>query len=246
MPAPRFEKKFYILPRNIGFAYTLLRQVCRPDMEFPKDRVNSLYFDTPDLEQYEWSASGQSRKDKVRVRWYGETRQETGEIPAFLELKSRQGFASSKQRRRLLVAASQLELSQLVKGIVSKTTLTETLAGFGYFPDKLLQPIILITYLRYRFHEILTGVRVSLDYDIRASVVAPDLGRPTLAGEIALPGGVIEVKGPTLALPLTLRRMKLMEVDWSRFSKYSSCLDAYFETPGSVAQASPSGRIVEF
>jgi hypothetical protein len=29
----RFERKFAILPRNIGFAYTLLRQVCRPDRE---------------------------------------------------------------------------------------------------------------------------------------------------------------------------------------------------------------------
>jgi hypothetical protein len=223
-----------------------LRQVCRPDREFPRDRVTSLYFDTPDLEQYEWSSSGQSRKDKVRIRWYGDVRQETGEIPVFIELKSRQGFAATKQRRRLLVPASQLELSQLVKGIVSKTTLIETLAGFGYFPDNPLQPIILISYLRYRFNEILAGVRTSLDYDIRASIVAPDLGRPTLTGEINLPGGVIEVKSPSLTLPVTLRRIKLMDVDWSRFSKYGSCLDAYFETPGSVAHASPSGRILEF
>jgi hypothetical protein len=208
--------------------------------------VQSLYFDTPDLEQYAWSSSGQLRKDKVRIRWYCDIRQEKGDVPVFIELKSRQGFATNKQRRRLLVPVSRLELPQLVKGIVSKTTLMETLAGFRYFPDKPLQPVILISYLRYRFNEILTGERVSLDYDIRASMVAPDLGRPTLTGEISLPGGVIEVKGPSLSLPVTLRRMKLMDVDWSRFSKYGSCLDAYFETPGSVAQASPSGRMVEF
>jgi hypothetical protein len=40
--------------------------------------------------------------------------------------------------------------------------------------------------------------------------------------------------------------MKLMDVDWSRFSKYGSCLDVYFDAPGSVARSSPSGRIVEF
>jgi hypothetical protein len=245
-PAQRFERKFYILPRNIGFAYTLLRQVCRPDKEYPRDRVHSLYFDTVDLDQYERSVSGEFRKDKVRIRWYGDSHQETGDIPVFLELKSRQGFASSKQRRRLLIPSSQLEMSQLVRGIVSKTTLIETLAGFGHFPDKPLKPIILITYQRYRFNEILTGIRVSFDHDIRASVVAPELGRLTLAGEITLPGGVIEVKGPTLALPATLRRMKLMDVDWSRFSKYGSCLDVYFDAPGSVARSSPSGRIVEY
>ncbi len=178
----------------------------------------------------------------MRIRWYAENH--TGEIPVFIELKTRQGFASSKQRRRLLVPASQLEPAQLVKAIVSKTTLSETLAGFGHFPEKPLQPIILITYQRYRFNEILTGVRVSFDYDIRASIVNTSLG--IHEGEIRLTGGVIEVKGPTLELPLTLRRMKVMDVDWSRFSKYGSCLDAFFTQPGSVARSSPAGRLVEY
>ena len=224
----------------------MLRQVCRSDKEYPQGLVHSLYFDSADLDQYERSASGEYRKDKVRIRWYGNSHQAASEIPVFLELKSRQGFASSKQRRRFLVPTPQLETAQLVKGIVSKTTLIETLAGFGHFPDKPLKPIIAITYQRYRFNEILTGIRVSFDHDIRASVVAPELGHHSIAGEITLPGGVIEVKGPTLALPVTLRRMKLLDVDWSRFSKYGSCLDVYFATPGSVASSSPSGRVVEF
>ncbi len=165
-------------------------------------------------------------------------------MPVYLELKSRQGFASSKQRRRLTVPAMQLEAAGLAGGIVSRTTLLETLAGFGYFPEKPLQPVILITYLRYRFNEVLTGTRVSFDRDIRARAVALAPGRPALSGEIVLPGGVIEVKGPTLSLPLTLRSIKLLDVDWSRFSKYGSCLDAYFATPGSVGRASPSGRLI--
>ena len=180
----------------------------------------------------------------MRIRWYVDNPQDTGEIPVYIELKSRQGFASSKQRRRMLVPASQLESPGLARGIVSKTTLLETLAGFGYFLEKPLQPVILITYLRYRFNEVLTGDRVSFDRDIRARAVATAPGHPSLSGEISLPGGVIEVKGPTLSLPPTLRSMKLLDVDWSRFSKYGSCLDAYFSGPGSVGRASPSGKIV--
>ena len=174
-PGQRFERKFYIVPQNIDFAYALLRQFCRPDAEFPRDVVHSLYFDTVDLDQYERSASGEFRKDKVRLRWYGDV-PKTGEVPVFIEVKSRQGFASSKQRRRLLVPTSQLDLSQLHNGIVSKTLLAETLAGFGHFPEKPLQPIILISYLRYRFNEIMTGERVSFDRDIRASMVNPSPG----------------------------------------------------------------------
>jgi hypothetical protein len=232
------------VPANLTFAYALVRQVCRPDPEYPRDTVHSLYFDTPDLDQYEKSASGEYRKDKVRIRWYVENPDETGEIPIFIELKSRQGFASSKQRRRLLVPPKQLEPSGLAAGIVGKTTLLETLAGFGHFPEKPLQPVILITYLRYRFNEVLTGVRVSFDRDIRARAVALTPGRAASSGEISLPGGVIEVKGPTLSLPPTLQRIKYLDVDWSRFSKYGSCLDAYFTAPGSVGRFSPSGKLI--
>ena len=238
----RFERKFAVLPRNIGFAYTLLRQVCRPDREYPRDRVNTLYFDTPDLDQYERSASGDFRKNKVRIRWYGENIDEQGETPVFLELKSRQGFASSKQRQRFLVPSQRLEPANLSRGILDKTTITQTLARFGHFPEKPLQPIILISYQRYRLNEMLTGVRVSFDQYIRASMVAPELGYRER--EIRLSAGVIEVKGPSLELPFTLRRMRLLDVDWSRFSKYGNCLDAYFSEPGSVARLSPSGRII--
>jgi hypothetical protein len=229
------------MPANIGLAYCFLRQVCRPDKEYPKDRVHSLYFDTADLEQYERSASGDFRKNKVRIRWYGDNIEEQGEVPVYLELKSREGFASSKQRRKFTVPSLFLKPVNLNRGILDKVTILQTLAEFGHFLEKPLKPIILISYLRYRLNEMQTGVRVSFDYDIRASIVAPELGRQE--GEIRLPNGVIEVKGPSLELPITLRRMRLLDVDWSRFSKYGSCLDAYFSEPGSVARFSPSGRV---
>jgi hypothetical protein len=243
MPAPRFERKFTILPANIGLAYTLLRQVCRPDREYPEDRVCSLYFDTADLDQYERSAAGDHRKDKVRIRWYGESHNhQIGEVSVYLELKTRLGFASSKQRRKLTVPAQLLQPVNLSRGITDRTTLLQTLADFGHFPEKPLEPVILISYRRCRFNEMQTGVRVSFDHDIRALMVSPKLGRRER--EIRLPNGVIEVKGPSLELPATLRYMRLMDVDWSRFSKYGSCLDAFFTEPGSVARFWPSGRLI--
>ncbi len=239
----RFERKFSVLPRNTGFALTMLRQFCRPDREYPRDRVNSLYFDSVDLDQYERSASGEFKKDKVRIRWYGDSADGRKEIPVYVERKIREGFASSKQRRQLSVPAERLEPANLGSGIISKTELMATLGGFGYFPEKPLKPVILISYRRYRFNEMQTGVRVSFDRDIKASAVAWELGRRD--GAIRLRGGVIEVKGPTLELPVTLRRMRLLDTDWSRFSKYGSCLDAHFTEPGSLARFSPSGKNVE-
>lgn len=241
--APRIERKFFLFPRNIGFAYTLLRQVCRPDSEYPEGLVNSLYFDTPDLDQYTRSSSGEFRKDKVRIRWYDKIEDYQGTVPVFLELKTRQGFSSSKQRQRFLVPAQQLDIDRLAAGIIDKPTLVDTLAGFGHYPEKPLQPVITISYWRYRLTEMMTGVRVCLDYSIRSTLVARQLGY----GErnLQLRGGVTEVKGPSWDLPLTLRRMKLLDTDWSRFSKYGYCIESHMSRPSSVARLWPSGRFIE-
>lgn len=242
-PTQRFERKFFVWPRNIGFAYTLLRQICRPDSEYPEGLVSSLYFDNADLEQYTRSASGDLKKDKVRIRWYDELEDYQETVPVFIELKKRQGFASIKQRERLLVPAHKLELAHLGSGIVSKTELIETIARFGYYPELPLRPIIKISYFRYRFNEMLTGTRVSFDYNIRSSMIAPELGNRER--ELRLAGAVIEVKGPTIELPITLRRMKRLDTDWSRFSKYGYCVDSHLSEPGTVGRLWPSGRMLE-
>jgi hypothetical protein len=242
-PTQRLERKFFILPRNIGFAYTLLRQICRADTEYPEGKVNSLYFDTTDLDEYLKSESGDFSKDKVRIRWYDETEKLNGMVPVFLELKSRQGFASSKQRMQFNIPAYLLKKVNLGKGIIDKTKLIDTLAEFGYFHEKSLRPIIKVSYYRYRFNEIFTGTRVSLDYNICSTMIAPDLG--FRERELKLPGGVIEVKGQKMELPETLRKIKLLDTDWSRFSKYSLSIDAHLNEPGSVARLWPSGRMIE-
>jgi len=242
-PDQRFERKFFVVPKNIGLAYALLRQICLPDREYPEGRINTLYFDTTDLEQYTRSESGDFRKDKVRIRWYGEVGPEQDTVPVFLELKSREGFVSKKKRLKLEVPAERLDRAGIRSGIIDRRVLIDTIASFGHYPELPLRPIIVISYWRYRFGEMLTGVRVSLDYRIRSTMVARELGYGER--EIPLPGGVVEVKGPTVELPRTLRRMKLLDTDWSRFSKYGYCVDSHLSDPGSVGRVWPSGRMPE-
>lgn len=64
----RVEQKFFFPPERAVWALALLRRTCRKDVQHPADQVNSLYFDTPDLDQYERSDSGDYAKDKVRIR----------------------------------------------------------------------------------------------------------------------------------------------------------------------------------
>lgn len=237
----RLERKFFVPPRKIDFTYALLRQFCRLDSEYPQEQINSLYFDTEDLEQYERSSSGEYRKNKVRIRWYHTLDDYREEVPVFLELKSREGFSSSKQRNKLSVVKRDLDPNTLHRGIVSATTLNDTIASFGYFTEMPLRPVIVISYWRCRFTEILTGTRVTLDYNIGSTMVKRSLGYGERSLKLA--GGVIEVKGQKLELPATLRHLRLLDIDWSRFSKYSSCLDSHLLHPGTQARLWPSGRI---
>ncbi len=248
----RVEQKFFVAPNRMIMTLALLRRVCRWDPQYPEEQINSLYFDTPDLEQHEDSAAGQFAKSKVRIRWYGaeydphgmrggspEVSGEGTAVPVWLELKNRRGFASTKQRWSLDVPAVALGPEALAAGIVPNVMLTNTMAGFGFFAAKRLCPVVAVSYWRWRFVEPRSGFRVAFDAHIRSSVVMPGLGR----GErgLELPGAVIEVKGPTADVPAGLRQLSGLGTSWTRFSKYSSCVDAHASDLCSVSRLWPSG-----
>jgi hypothetical protein len=238
----RFERKYYILPKDIGLAYGLLRQICLPSQEYHSEQINSLYFDTPYLDQHERSISGDYAKDKVRIRWYGETDHLEGIQNVFLELKSRRGFSSTKQRCHLHIPVGSLSSNNIRKGIVSQKLLVDTLMRFDYFPSDMLVPIVQISYWRYRFNEITTDQRITLDIRVHSRIMNPVFYQGLK--KLELPGAIIEIKGREMELPVALRKMKLLNTDWSRYSKYSACLEAYNDRPGAVGYLSPSGRIL--
>ncbi len=256
----RVEQKFFILPQREVMALALLQRTCRPDPLHPLDQVNSLYFDTFDLDQHERSDAGDFAKDKVRIRWYGQEHDphETNggadpsavkrarisdtaseDVPVWLELKSRRGFVSTKQRLPLSVPPEALAFGALGRGILPNRVLAETVAGFGHFARGHLRPVIAISYWRLRFVEPGTGFRISIDSHIRSSVVMLGVG----IGErgLELPGMVVEVKGPLFDVPLPLLPLAEIGSSWTRYSKYSSNLDAHAATRGGVSRLWPSG-----
>lgn len=240
----RLERKFYLPPATVDLARGLLRHTCLVDREFGSEQINSLYFDTPDLDQHERSCSGDFRKDKIRIRWYGGDEDRDGMQTVFLELKSREGFASTKQRLETQVQAEVLSPARLGQGIVPRSLLRDTLASFGFFPGEPIIPVVRISYWRYRFVEVMTGQRVSLDCHIRSTMIMVAPGWCNGEKDLELPGAALEIKGQDVELPVTLGRMRMLGLDWGRFSKYSACIDSHIETTGAVGRLSPSGRLV--
>ncbi len=246
----RVEQKFFILPQRYDTALALLRRTCRQDPEYWVGQVNSLYFDTPDLDQHQRSDAGEFNKDKIRIRWYGEecdphrvdcSEQSDRPVRVWLERKSRFGFASTKQRVCLTVAAHKLAHGALPQGILPQATLMQTVASFGFFTHAPLVPVIAISYWRYRFVEPETGFRISIDSRIRSSLVMPGLGRGERALE--LPGAIVEVKGARFDVPRSLRDIAEIGSSWTRYSKYSSSIEAHQSRRGSVSRLWPNGMM---
>ncbi len=239
----RIERKFYIEPQKVELVRGLLNVRCRPDAAFPAEQINSLYFDSDELEQYERSQSGDFLKHKVRLRWYGSEPEMLDMMQTvFLELKSREGFASRKQRLEMKVPTKKLFPPYIEEGVISGNLLTELLARFGYFPVEPLRPVIQISYFRYRYRDIWGEMSIALDCNIRSVMMRPcgDDG-----GRLALTGAVLEIKGKSMEVPLPLKKLGALGIGWSRFSKYSACIDAHRDQPGSSGWLSPAGLNVK-
>lgn len=237
----RFERKFFVPPSKIAFARSLLSHICLKDSKYPQGIINSLYFDTPDLEHFQKSDEGDYERNKIRIRWYDSPPDMEGVAPVYLELKAKKGFASRKKRRKILVSAEQLKRIQANNTVLNGNVISRTLSEFGYYTDKHLLPVVLITYERFRFTEILTGTRVSFDWKISSSLTAPSLGHNEVC--LMLEGGIVEIKGPAMDIPKSLRSLGILGIDWTRFSKYAGCLESQMEKPGTVGRFWPSGRI---
>jgi hypothetical protein len=250
----RMEHKYFISPDAAVRALALLRRSCRYDPEFPQEQINSLYFDSPDLDQHERSLAGDLVRSKIRIRWYGDrvgphatpggedaasACKGSDKVRVWVELKSRCGFASTKQRRTVKVPVERLALPALRQGILEPHALEQIMTEFSFCSARRLCPIAAISYWRHRFVEPCSGSRVSLDSHIRSTVVVPGLGRGERGLELA--GAVLEVKGAGFVLPTQLLALAELGASWTRFSKYSASLDAHLEGLDDVARVWPSG-----
>lgn len=236
----RLERKFYLPESKIAFAAQMLAHGCPADRKYPRGEIHSLYFDTEDLDHFEDSEQGSRQRKKVRIRWYDRVSEGTQAVPVFLELKSKTGYAGIKQRKSIEVSPPRLRVSVLRDGVLPYPLILQTLAEFGYYPRDLLIPTILISYHRLRFTDLTTGARVSLDWNIRSTLIAPMLD--CREGSLRMEGGVIEIKGRTMDLSPSLEPLRFLETDWSRYSKYACCLQSQLEETGSLGRLLPSGR----
>ncbi|MCZ6546135.1 MAG: VTC domain-containing protein [Chloroflexi bacterium] len=217
---PHLEAKYAYSAGDRHLLIASLAVHCVPDLRYPEGQVNSLYYDTPGRTLLAEKVNSDYIKTKVRLRWYGAV--EAGRkqmIPAYVEIKSKEGTLRNKRRKRVDVSARLL-----VEGEESLGELQDFVRHayeLGCPVRGPLFPMIVIRYTRMRFIEPRSGARLSLDSDIRFSCVNQQFYPPVPA--LTLPGGVLEVKSRTGKLPEGLSVIRNLIRKKDSFSKYEEC-----------------------
>ncbi len=169
------ERKFTAHSLDADRALALVRHFCVPHPDYPSGRVNSIYFDTPDLAAFKEKFDGDRLKRKYRLRWYDTGREPAKDsLTAFLEIKYRIGSARDKRRHRLQADAAWLRSAPL-----NDPSLVRFLRQMApQLQDNIplrLRPAICIVYDRHRFVCYRTGLTVCIDFCIEAVRINPDL-----------------------------------------------------------------------
>lgn len=213
------EEKFILPAARSQAALGLLRLGLRPDPQYPRGIVHSVYFDTPDWKHLGEKVGGNFHKSKLRVRWYGSFAEDIPEGGSWVEVKVRLGSARSKLRLPVGPSAELLARTPLTDPMFQ--SLKSALGELGVPVSGNLRPVFEISYRRHRFVDPLDGDRISLDSGIKVTRVNSRVCHGFLG--LTLPMAVIEIKGPGGRLPRVLRRDRRLNLRRSSFSKYELC-----------------------
>jgi len=213
------ETKFVIFN---GLAHKIvewLRCRCRPDGEFPAGIVSSIYFDSRDWRFLAEKVNSDYLKTKVRIRWYQDIDSLQVYEASFMEVKYRIGCTRRKIRVRsphsgAWLSGIGMDSSQLIG-------LPDLLMQEGVCLPGPLFPVFQITYKRRRFIEPVSGMRLSIDYDIHVPKVNPAM--LSRFNPFHLRNAVFETKGDRADLPETLYPLTAMGCIKESFSKYITC-----------------------
>jgi VTC domain len=220
---PRYERKF--VPVGVGprALATLLRFHPAGFREaYPARRVNSLYFEQPDLSSYLESMDGARDRTKLRLRWYGATFGAVAE--PVLELKIKRGWVGTKRRFRIEPFTAEKDLAP--------DRLRDLLRRSALPPDVRVRlaaarPALVNSYQRSYWISADRRFRITIDTDIEVYEVGRRLrvpARPALDPDSV----IVELKYDLDADDDAPRITNALPFRLSKSSKYVSGMDQLF------------------
>jgi SPX domain protein involved in polyphosphate accumulation len=158
----RHELKFTTKSSEIDHLKTWL--VCHPtgfSTEYQPRTVNSIYFDNFDLDSFQENLSGTSSRAKVRLRWYGDTRDPK---TAVLELKLKRNMLGWKITDQ--VNFKSLKLSKMCWPELFKLLKQQIKPDLAFHLALNTFPVIMVRYQRDYFLSQNKKYRATIDKNI--------------------------------------------------------------------------------
>ena len=124
----------------------------------PCRQINSLYYDTINLDSYQESIEGTSFRTKRRIRWYGS---EENKVPATLEFKKKLSYKSYKilWRNIFTISRNRRCWDEFVVSQGKQDSTRKLLSN--------VFPTSLISYFRSYFISFDGKIRITLDKDLK-------------------------------------------------------------------------------
>ncbi len=150
--------------------------------QFRDREVHSIYFSNALHYPINAHKSDHYSRSKLRLRWY-----DNGHEGAWLELKQREGNYGSKVRKKFhnnIENIQDLSFEKLVDCVSASLDACLRKEYQGYVP------LFRVSYIREYFKEISSGIRVTLDKEIKYQV----LGRNSSSGYLREKDNILEMK----------------------------------------------------
>ena len=187
--------------------------------EYGLSKINNIYYDTPDFRLIRASLDKPVYKEKLRLRTYGETGDDTN---SFIEIKKKYKGIVYKRR---------------ISGKYADTY--EYLAGHGCIPDHSLRPAMIIRYDRIAMAGIFDrDLRVTFDTNIRWDTRKMDLRTSDRGKQILKPWEKLMELKVVNAIPLELSRklseLNVFPVSFSKYGRGYADMTGFNETENGI------------
>ena len=212
----RKEIKYLLTQEQLDTLMPVLETMAKVD-EYGKTRINNIYFDTPDHRLIRTSLEKPMYKEKLRLRTYGRTDDETN---SFIEIKKKYDGIVYKRR---ISAPYGKAMNYLMAGLepLDDSQIAKEIEAFKQVYIN-LRPAMKICYDRVAMAGTIDpDFRVTFDSNLQWSIDSLDLREEVKGNAILAPGNyMMEIKAGD-AMPLELvRKMSELAIFPASFSKY--------------------------
>jgi hypothetical protein len=183
---------------------------------YPPRQVNSLYFDTLEIDCLVDNLIGTSQRKKLRFRWYGD---DHSAVRGILELKCKSNQLGWKEYYPIPFT---FDLTTTSWSAVLKHMREHVDGSFSVWLSHLTQPVLVSSYTREYYESMDQQVRVTIDYKQAAYEQVIHL-TPNLVIKAPLPGRVVvEVKADATLHRRVSNVLSSFPLQVERNSKYVS------------------------